>query len=45
MARKKLTIYVEEDTIKELKIEGVKLDKSIGQMLEEFWEKYKEEQK
>lgn len=43
MAKKKLTIYVEEDVIKELKIEGVKVDKSIGEMLEAFWEKYKQE--
>lgn len=39
-----MTFYLEEKTIEEMKIEKVKEKKdSLGQMVEEMWEKYKQE--
>ncbi len=34
--KKKITIYLEEDTIKRLKIEAVKEDKSLSKLIEEI---------
>ena len=34
--KKKITIYLEQDTIKRLKIEAVKEDKSLSKLIEEI---------
>ena len=34
--KKKITIYLEQDTIKRLKIEALKEDKSLSKLLEEI---------
>ena len=36
MAKKKVTIYLDEKTIKRLKIEALKEDKSLSKLLEEI---------
>ena len=36
MAKKKVTIYFDENTIKRLKIEALKEDKSLSKLLEEI---------
>ena len=36
MAKKKVTIYLDENTIKRLKIEALKEDKSLSKLLEEI---------
>ena len=36
MAKKKVTIYLDENTIKRLKIEALKEDKSLSKLIEEI---------
>ena len=36
MAKKKVTIYLDENTIKRLKIEALKEDKSLSRLIEEI---------
>ena len=36
MAKKKVTIYIDENTIKRLKIKALKEDKSLSKLLEEI---------
>ena len=45
MAKKKVTIYLEENTIKRLKIEALKEDKSLSKLLEEITQKALESSK
>lgn len=44
LAIKKLSVYLDEKIIEEMKIEKIKEKKSsVGQIVEEMWEKYKQE--
>ena len=36
MAKKKVTIYLDQDTAKRLKMEAIKEDKSLSKLLEEI---------
>ena len=36
MAKKKVTIYLDQDTVKRLKMEAIKEDKSLSKLLEEI---------
>ena len=45
MAKKKVTIYLDENTIKRLKIEALKEDKSLSKLLEEITQKALESSK
>ena len=36
MAKKKVTIYLEQDTVKRLKMEALKADKTLSSLIEEI---------